>query len=81
VTGDGHGVDDLLNIVNCAKKQLLKEKIKANLENKIGAKLDKVADLLVDTMLEEYKAGSESKERRAALGKKLGEIFSEKASQ
>ncbi|GJQ59104.1 MAG: hypothetical protein D8M57_04785 [Candidatus Scalindua sp. AMX11] len=78
--GDGHCVDDLLKIVNCAKKQLLKEKMKANLEKKIGAKLDKVADLLVDTMLEEYKAGSECKERRDALKKKLSEIFSEKTS-
>ncbi len=80
-SGDGHSVDDLLNIVNCAKKKLLKEKIKANLETKIGAKLDKVAVLLVDTMLEEYKAGSASKERREALGKKLDEIFSEKGGQ
>ena len=79
-TGDGHCVDDLLKIVNCAKKQLLKEKIKVNLEKKMGTQLDKVADLLVDTMLEEYKAGSESKERRDALKKKLSEIFSEKAS-
>ncbi len=78
---EGHCVDDLLKIVHCAKKQLLKEKIKANLEEKIGTKLDKVADLLVNTMLEEYKSGRESKERRDALGKKLGEIFSEKAGE
>lgn len=80
-TDDGHGVEGLLKIVNCAKKQLLKEKIKASLEKKMGTQLDKVADLLVDTMLEEYKAGSESKERRDALEKKLSEIFSEKSSQ
>lgn len=70
-------VDDMLCLVHCAKKKLLKEKIMANLETKIGTKLDKVADLLVDTMLEEYKAGAESKERREVLKKKLSEIFTE----
>jgi hypothetical protein len=79
--GGGHSVDDMINLAHCAKKELLKEKIKANLETKIGSKLDKVADLLVDTMLEEYKAGRESKERRADLKEKLFEIFSEKNSK
>lgn len=79
--GGGHSVDDMISLVHCAKKKLLKEKIKANLETKIGSKLDKVADLLVDTMLEEYKAGRESKERRADLKEKLFEIFSEKNSK
>ncbi|MDR4509564.1 MAG: hypothetical protein MRJ65_15275 [Candidatus Brocadiaceae bacterium] len=76
-----HCVSDMLKLARCAKKELLKEKLKANLEKKVGDKLDKVADLLVDAMLEEYKADMENKERRDELKKNLCEIFSEKGSQ
>ena len=57
------------------KKELLKEKIKANLEKKAGAKLDKVADLLVDAMIEEHKAAGVDKGRRAALEADIREVF------
>jgi len=68
-------ISDLLKLTRCAKKELLKEKIKANLEKKVGAKLDKVADLLVDAMIEEHKASGEVKEQRAALEANIREIF------
>jgi hypothetical protein len=73
--GGGHCVSDLLKIARCAKKELLKEKIKANLEKKIGPKLDKVADLLVDAMIEEHKALGVDKGRRAALQADIREVF------
>ncbi len=79
--GGGHCVSDLLKIARCAKKELLKEKIKANLEKKIGTKLDKVADLLVDAMIEEHKASGESKGRRAALEASIKEVFTGKSEK
>ncbi len=50
--GGGHDLSDMMDLTKCAKKELLKEKIKANLEKKIGPKLDKIADLLVNAMLD-----------------------------
>ncbi len=73
--GGGHCVSDLLKIARCAKKELLKEKIKANLEKKIGAKLDKVADLLVDAMIAEHKALGVDSGRRAELQANIREVF------
>ena len=73
--GGSHCISTLLKLTRCAKKELLKEKIKANLEKKIGSKLDKVADLLVDAMIEEHKALGVDKERRAALQANIREVF------
>jgi len=79
---DGHHyLTNMIGLARCAKKELLKEKMKANLEKKVGDKLDKVADLLVDAMLEEYKAGVENKKRYEELRENIGKIFSEKKSQ
>lgn len=74
--GRGHDLSDMMNLTKCAKKELLKEKIKANLEKKIGSKLDKIADLLVDAMLEEYKSSMEGKAQKSALEKNIREVFS-----
>ena len=74
--GGGHGLSDMMDLTKCAKKELLKEKIKANLEKKIGPKLDKIADLLVNAMLDEYKSSMEGKARNAALGNNIREVFS-----
>lgn len=73
--GGSRCISTLLKLTRCAKKELLKEKIKASLEKKIGAKLDKVADLLVDAMIEEHKALGVDKGRRAALQANIREIF------
>ena len=73
--GGSHGTSDMMNLTKCAKKELLKEKIKANLEKKIGAKLDKIADLLVDAMLEEYRSSMEGKARNSALDNSIREVF------
>ena len=73
--GGSQCISTLLKLTRCAKKELLKEKIKANLEKKAGAKLDKVADLLVDAMIEEHKAAGVDKGRRAALEADIREVF------
>ncbi len=74
--GGGHGISDMMNLTKCAKKELLKEKIKANLEKKIGTKLDKIADLLVNAMLDEYRSSMEGNARNVALGNNIREVFS-----
>ena len=79
--GGSKCISTLLKLTRCAKKELLKEKIKANLEKKAGAKLDKVADLLVDAMIEEHKASGVDKERRAALQTKIREVFTGKTEE
>ncbi len=79
--GGSKCISTLLKLTRCAKKELLKEKIKANLEKKAGAKLDKVADLLVDAMIEEHKAAGVDKERRAELQAKIKEVFTGKTEE
>ena len=54
--------DDLVYLAKQAKKELIKEKMKAALEAKIGKKLDKVAALAVETALEWMKHKKEGKE-------------------
>ncbi len=72
----GHSISDLMDLAQCAKKELLKEKIKANLEEKMGTKLDKIADLLVNAMLDEYRTSMEGKARNATLGNDIRQVFS-----
>ncbi len=79
--GGGHKINEMMNLTRCAKKELLKEKIKANLEKKMGSKLDKIADLLVDAMLEEYKSSMEGKAQRSTLEKNIREVFSRQGHQ
>ncbi len=79
--GGGHRINEMMNLTRCAKKELLKEKIKANLEKKIGTKLDKIADLLVDAMLDEYRSAIQGKARNTALENNIREVFSAKGEQ
>ncbi|MCR4289140.1 MAG: hypothetical protein NUV86_02620 [Candidatus Scalindua sp.] len=74
--GGCHNIDKMMDLTRCAKKELLKEKIKANLEKKMGTKLDKIADLLVDAMLNEYRASMGCKTQKAALENNIREVFS-----
>ena len=71
----------MMDLTRCAKKELLKEKIKANLEKKIGPKLDKIADLLVDAMLDEYRSAIQGKARKSTLQNDIREVFSGKGPQ
>ncbi|MGQ3684363.1 MAG: hypothetical protein ACUBOA_05015 [Candidatus Loosdrechtia sp.] len=65
----------LMHLTECAWKELLKEKIKANLEAKEGKRLDRVADVLVDAMIEKYKKMKECRKEEDDLKKKLEEAF------
>ena len=76
--GGCHKIDEMLNLTRCAKKELLKEKIKANLDKKIGTKLDKVADLLVEAMLDEYRSAMQDKARKSDLQNKIRNVFTQK---
>lgn len=53
------------------------EKIKTKLEKRMGDKLDKAADLLIDEMLEKYKAREKDEKRRKELEEGLKGIFSQ----
>jgi hypothetical protein len=79
--GGGNKIDEMMSLARCAKKELLKEKIKANLDKKVGAKLDKVADLVVDAWLEEYRASMKGKGRRTALEADIRAVFTEKSEK
>jgi len=79
--GGGHKIDKMMDLTRCAKKELLKEKIKANLEKKIGSKLDQIADLLVDAMLDEYRSAIQGKARNSTLQNNIREVFSKKSPE
>lgn len=72
-------VSEMIALVKRAKRELLKEKMKANLEAKIGKKLDGVADLFVNAMIDEYKEKYEKmrefKEKHDEYEQRLREIF------
>lgn len=68
---------DMTNLVHKAQNELLMEKIKAKLEKRMGDKLDKAADLLIDEMLEKYEAKGENAEKRKELREGLKDIFSQ----
>ena len=54
--GGGHKISKTMDLTRCAKKELLKEKIKANLEKKMGSKLDKIADRVNPFFMEKKRA-------------------------
>jgi hypothetical protein len=76
--GERHRGDSekkLMALAECAWKELLKEKIKANLEAKEGKRLDKVADVLVDAMIEKYKKMKECRKEGEELRRQLEDAF------
>ncbi len=72
-----HKSADMVKLVHKAKNELLMEKIKAKLEIRMGDKLDKAADLLIDEMLEKYKAREKDEKRKKELEEGLKGIFSQ----
>ncbi len=75
----------MMHLAKEAKMELIKEKMKKRLEAVEGKKLDKLADLVVDTMLAKYKLKGELMKKHDELGEKwedmesqMHEIFSEK---
>lgn len=69
--------DMFLYMAKGAKMELLKEKMKERLEAAIGKKLDKAADLIVEALLEQYKAEGGISKKKHELSEKLDKIFSE----
>lgn len=60
-----------------AKMELLKEKIKKRLESVEGKKLDKVAELIVEMLLDYYKTEDDISKKKQEFNEKLEKIFSE----
>lgn len=75
--GEYSKLDMFLYMAKGAKMELLKEKIKKRLEASHGKKLDKVAELIVEALLEKYKSESDAYKRRQELNEQLDKIFSE----
>jgi len=49
--GESCVMEEIHHLAKCAKHELLKEKMKKHFEAKIGKKLDKVAEVVVDAVL------------------------------
>ena len=60
-----------------AKMELLKEKMKKKFEAAEGKKLDEMADLMVNTMMEKSKMKRERMMKKQELMEKMEEIMSE----
>jgi hypothetical protein len=79
--GMGSEMDHLMELKEMAKNAkhcLLKDKIKARLETKIGKKLDKMADLAVEMMMAKWKMKQEKQERKGMMMEKMKSIWMEK---
>lgn len=78
--GESHHRDSmscLIWLAYSAQKELLKEKMKTHLEEKAGKKLDEVANLAVDAMINKYKKMRECKKSREEFEEDLKDIFTE----
>lgn len=66
---------DLYDAAKHAKKCLLKEKIKARLESKMGKKLDQMADMAVEILLAKWEMKKQKEEKMSSMTAKLGTIL------
>jgi len=64
----------MMHLAKEAKMELIKEKMKKRFEAVEGKKFDKLADLVVDTMLAKYKLKSELMQKHDELGEKWEEM-------
>jgi hypothetical protein len=64
--------DWMLHLAHKAKKQLLLEKMKAELEKRKGAQLSKKAAAVVDAMIAEWEADQEAQKRHEKLLAAMG---------
>jgi len=67
--------ENFLCLAKQAHYELLKEKMKAAFQAKIGAKMDKVASLAVETLLLSLQHKMEEDQKREAYEAKLMEIY------
>ena len=65
----------MMCLVKEAKMELIKEKAKKKLESAIGKKLDQVADLFVEAMIEHYKTEDENSAKEQKLRERFEAIF------
>jgi hypothetical protein len=75
---DTNPMEELKEAVHAAKKCLLKDKIKAKLEVRIGKKLDKMADLAVELLMGKWEMKSKMMEKKMGMMEKLESIWTEK---
>ena len=70
-------MDMMMYLAKTAKMDLIKEKIKKKLEAAHGKKLDKVADLLAEAMMECHKAEADNEKKHQEFRERLDAIFKE----
>ena len=70
-------MDMFMYLAHSAKMELIKEKMKKRLEATEGKKLDKVAELFVEAMLEKWKDKAEISKKWEELREKFEAIFKE----
>ena len=68
-------VDYRRMLLNWAKTELLKEKMKAKLDQKYGKELDRIADMLVEVVSEEEKSKRELGRKKEDVRTKLQSFF------
>ena len=68
---------DMLDAVKCAKKTLLKEKIKARLEAQMGKKLDAAADLAVEMYMGKMEMKKMKHEKMDEMMQKMSNLMNQ----
>ncbi len=68
-------MDMMMWLAHSAKMELIKEKMKKRLESVKGKKLDQVAELFVNAMMDEYKDRAGTEKRKEELREKFESIF------
>lgn len=67
----------LMDMVFYSHKSILFDKIRERIEKEEGPRLDKIADLVVETARTEFKNEQELDAKRAELREKMKEVFDE----
>ena len=69
------GIDYKKMLLRWAKVELLKEKVKARLDQKYGKELDEIAGMLVDVMVEEGEHREELAKKKEGVHGRLRSFF------
>lgn len=67
--------DKLMKLTECAKKDLMKQKIMAKLDAKMGDKMDEVATLMTDILLEKWNIMQSACSKKEEAKKKLEDLM------
>ena len=71
-------MDTMMYLAHKAKFELLKEKMKKKIEASDGKRLDQIADIVVEALLESKKEKAESESRMQELREKLDSLLKQK---